>query len=58
MQASQAALYEVRDGAAWITLNRPQNRNALSAELVNQVYDHLRTANDDAAARCSCAGCR
>jgi len=29
---TQATLYEVRTGAAWITLNRPENRNALSAD--------------------------
>jgi methylglutaconyl-CoA hydratase len=52
MSATEATLYEVRQGAAWITLNRPQNRNALSAVLVNEVYDHLQVANDDPAARC------
>ena len=52
MANDAAALYEVRHGAAWITLNRPDKRNALSVELVNQAYDHLQTANDDPAARC------
>ena len=33
--ATEATLYRVEQGAAWITLNRPQNRNALSAVLVN-----------------------
>ena len=49
---SEATLYEVRQGAAWITLNRPENRNALSAPLVNEVYDHLQSANDDPLVRC------
>ena len=40
-------LYEVRNGAAWITLNRPHNRNALSAVLVNELYTHLATAQAD-----------
>ena len=40
-------LYEVRNGAAWITLNRPQNRNALSAVLVNELYAHLAKADAD-----------
>jgi|TARA_B100002003_G_scaffold199713_1_gene190794 methylglutaconyl-CoA hydratase len=44
---TEATLYEVRSGAAWITLNRPKNRNALSAILVNELYDHLQAANDD-----------
>jgi methylglutaconyl-CoA hydratase len=42
-----AALYEVRQGAAWITLNRPANRNALSAALVNELSAHLNQANQD-----------
>ena len=46
-----AALYAVRDGAAWITLNRPRSRNALSAELVNALYAHVQSANADAAVR-------
>ncbi len=47
----EATLYEVRDGAAWITLNRPDNRNALSAALVEEAFDHVKAANADAAAR-------
>ncbi len=43
--------YEQRDGAAWITLNRPEARNALSAGLVTEVYDHLTAANADDAVR-------
>jgi methylglutaconyl-CoA hydratase len=52
LTALEATLYEVRQGAAWITLNRPENRNALSAVLVNEVYDLLQLANDDATVRC------
>jgi methylglutaconyl-CoA hydratase len=52
MQGTEATLYEVRDGAAWITLNRPENRNALSAVLVNELHAHLIAANADPAARC------
>ena len=44
--------YEVRQGAAWITLNRPQNRNALSAVLVNELYAHLKAADADEDVRC------
>ena len=35
MPEPKTVLYEVRDGAAWIILNRPEARNALSAQLVN-----------------------
>ena len=47
-----ATLYEVQDGAAWITLNRVENRNALSADLVNELDAHLAEANRDEAVRC------
>ena len=47
MISNDATLYEIRDGAAWITLNRPENRNALSAILVTELYDHLTNANAD-----------
>ena len=47
----EATLYEIRQGAAWITLNRPENRNALSAVLVNELYDHLQAANADDSVR-------
>ena len=51
MAGTEATLYEVRQGAAWITLNRPENRNALSALLVNELYDHIQGALTDAAVR-------
>ena len=47
-----ATLYELRGGAAWITLNRPEQRNALSAALVNQLDRHLTAAVADPAVRC------
>lgn len=49
---TEATLYEVRQAAAWITLNRPENRNALSATLVNELYGHLVAAIADDAVRC------
>ncbi len=51
MAATEATLYEVRQGAAWITLNRPQNRNALSAVLVNELFEHIGIALQDDQAR-------
>jgi len=42
-----ATLYAVRQGAAWITLNRPEQRNALSAALVNELHGHLQAALAD-----------
>ncbi len=52
MSNTEFTRYEVRDGAAWITLNRPENRNALSAVLVNELYAHLQSANGDSDIRC------
>lgn len=45
-------LYEINEGAAWITLNRPENRNALSAVLVNELSAHLQNAITDDKVRC------
>jgi methylglutaconyl-CoA hydratase len=44
MTTTEATRYEVNGSAAWITLNRPENRNALSAVLVNEIYAHLRAS--------------
>ena len=43
--------YELRGSAAWITLDSPENRNALSAPLVAELGAHLRTATGDPAVR-------
>ena len=47
-----ATLYEVTNGAAWITLNRPAARNALSPALVTELDAHLTAANADPTVRC------
>lgn len=52
MASTEATLYDVRQGAAWITLNRPENRNALSSILVTELYEHILTANTDNNVRC------
>jgi enoyl-CoA hydratase/carnithine racemase len=44
-------LYEVRERAAWITLNAPENHNALSNALCQGLADAVARANDDGAAR-------
>ena len=51
MGGTEATIYDLRDGAAWITLNRPERRNALSNELVSELYGHLAAANADDAVR-------
>lgn len=52
MSNLEATEYEINNGAAWIRLNRPEARNALSAALVNELYHHLQTANEDPEVRC------
>ena len=41
---STVTRYEIRERAAWITLDSPANRNALSAPLVAELGAHLRAA--------------
>lgn len=48
---SDVVLYEVRDRAAWVTINRPDARNALSNEVIAMLVDHLRRAKRDPAVR-------
>jgi enoyl-CoA hydratase len=45
-------LYEAADGVATITLNRPEQRNALSAQLLAELVDAIEAARDDEAVRC------
>ena len=40
------------DGVAWLTLNRPDKRNALSIELRDAVSDALAPLADDPAVKC------
>ena len=47
MGTTEQTRYEVRSGAAWITLNRPERRNALSPILVAEIHDHISAANED-----------
>jgi enoyl-CoA hydratase len=45
-------LYEAADGVATVTLNRPEQRNALSAQLLAELVDAIEAARDDEAVRC------
>ncbi|MDD2604668.1 MAG: enoyl-CoA hydratase [Desulfobacteraceae bacterium] len=49
--ATEEVLYDIQDGAAWITLNRPQRRNALNQSLLAALYDALEAAAADTAVR-------
>lgn len=39
--------YEKRDGAAWVTMNRPEVRNALIPPMVDELHDALLAAKAD-----------
>ncbi len=47
----QLVQYEVVDGVATITLDSPHNRNALSRQLVTELFDSLDRADDDPGVR-------
>jgi len=51
MGEGEASEYEICNRAAWIRLNRPESRNALSTELLGELSRHLRTAMDDPGVR-------
>ena len=44
--------YEAKDGAGWITLNRPAVLNALNSELVAELANRVEAAASDPNARC------
>jgi enoyl-CoA hydratase/carnithine racemase len=51
MSESEVVLYEVEDKVAWLTINRPEARNALSKAVRDGLWDGFRRfASDDSAA--------
>jgi methylglutaconyl-CoA hydratase len=50
--SSEVVLYSVRQHTAWITLNRPERRNALSRELIRQLQVACERAEKDDTVRC------
>ena len=49
--AERLVRHERKEGAAWLTLDSPANRNALSAALLEQLIEHLRSASADPTVR-------
>jgi len=47
MESKESVLYEVRDTIAHLTLNRPEKRNALNAEIIDALKVGLRRASHD-----------
>lgn len=50
-QENQLVLYSVESRVAWLTLNRPEKRNALSADMVTALKHTLTRATEDADVR-------
>ena len=44
--ADSELLYEVSDGVATVTLNRPDQRNAINGELLSQLVEAMKSARD------------
>jgi methylglutaconyl-CoA hydratase len=51
MASYQKILYAVENGVARVTLNRPEKRNALDAEIIRELKDALRESAADANVR-------
>jgi len=47
-----AVLYDVADHVATITLNRPENRNSMTPDVLDALADSLAKANADSGVRC------
>ena len=44
--------YEVADGIARLTLNRPEKLNAISGTMLREIHEALWDADDDTAVHC------
>ncbi|MGK2880234.1 MAG: enoyl-CoA hydratase/isomerase family protein [Mycobacterium sp.] len=49
--SEEAISYEVVDGVAWLTINRPEARNALNAAVRQGLFDSVRRFNGDDSAK-------
>ena len=46
LKSQEFLTFEVRDKIAYITLNRPEKRNALSPELIRELHEAMLEADD------------
>jgi enoyl-CoA hydratase/carnithine racemase len=49
IMAEPAVLYEKQDGIAFVTMNRPEVRNAINTEMLVRLADAWQDINDDPA---------
>lgn len=50
--ADNELLYEIRDGVGWVTLNRPEARNALTFAMYEGLAEICRTVPTDGSVKC------
>jgi len=50
-ETDEPVLYEVKDGVAWVTMNRPRYNNAQNSQMTYALDDAFRRAVDDAAVK-------
>jgi dihydroxynaphthoic acid synthetase len=46
-------LYEVKNGVAWVTINRPEVRNAFREQTLDELIDALRSTRNDPSIACA-----
>ena len=51
MTDPQETLFEVRDGVAWLTFNRPEARNAMTFSMYARLEELCKQVNDDKSIR-------
>jgi enoyl-CoA hydratase/carnithine racemase len=47
MERTQVVIYEKKDSAAWLTINRPEKRNSLNMEVVDSLLEHMSEIEQD-----------
>ncbi len=52
LKSAECLTFEVRDQIAYVTLNRPEKRNALSLQLMREIRDAMTEADDLTEVRC------
>lgn len=52
MAETESVLFDTREGVAYVTMNRPEKRNALNEDIVTELRAALRRANADESTRC------
>jgi enoyl-CoA hydratase/carnithine racemase len=46
-------LFEVKDNVAWLTINRPQTRNAVREQTLDELTEAFRSTRDDPSIACA-----